>query len=89
MRFVCGMRLVGLFVGMIGRRGGGVYLFGVVETDLAGGHAAVFFEVGPRSVDYCYVVFLVAWEMLGLSTCLAVANAYKCYKWCRSLRTFD
>jgi len=36
----------------------------VFEADLAGGHAAVFFEVGPGGVDYGYVVFFVSWGVL-------------------------
>ena len=37
-----------------------LYFAGVLETDLADFHAAVFFEVGPGCVDDCDIVLLVA-----------------------------
>lgn len=41
-------------------------LAGVLEADLAGGHAAVLLEVGPRRVDDRHVVLLVALDRVGL-----------------------
>jgi hypothetical protein len=36
------------------------YLFGVLEVYLANGHTAVLLQVGPRRIDDCDVVFLIA-----------------------------
>ena len=41
--------------------GGGRYLFGIMKAYLPGSHGGCFVEVGPGGVDYCYVIFFVAW----------------------------
>lgn len=41
-------------------------LFLVLEAHLAYGHATVFLQIRPRSVDYCDVVLLVSCTLLGL-----------------------
>ena len=42
----------------------GPYFSGIVKANLTGGHGGCFVEVGPGGVDYCDVIFFVAWRVL-------------------------
>lgn len=67
------------------------YLLWIVKPYLANSHAAVFFQIGPGSVDDCDIVALISCYMhvasqLSASHCLNTSNGHKCASFKHALR---
>lgn len=65
----------------MGRDGGGRHFSGIVKANLTGCHAGCFVEVGPGGIDYCDVIFFVAWGV-SLVDGLAILFSPCCYSCC-------